>query len=152
LEIRAQVKASQASLALAETELSDTNLYCPSPGTVLTRIKEVGSVIAAGEPVFTVALQSPVWIRCYVAEPDLGYIFPGMEAEIVTDTKGSPRYKGHIGFISSVAEFTPKNVETTQLRTDLVYRLRVIVDNPDEGLRQGMPVTILLKKKGEKNS
>lgn len=151
-EMTANLKASAASLALAEIDLADTKLLCPSSGTILTRIKEVGSVLSTGTPVFTVALDEPIWIRCYVAEPDLGNIYPGMEAEIRTDTKGSPVYRGHIGFISSVAEFTPKNVETPQLRTDLVFRLRVIVDNPDERLRQGMPVTVHLKKNRESTS
>ena len=95
-----------------------------------------------GQPVYTLAVDNPVWVRTYVAEPDLGRIYPGQQATVSTDTGDS--YQGQIGFISPQAEFTPKNVETTQLRTDLVYRLRVIVDNPDQGLRQGMPVSIVI--------
>jgi HlyD family secretion protein len=117
---------------------------------ILTRIREPGSVINAGEPVYTLSIDSPVWVRTYVSEPNLGKIYPGMQAEVYTDTKTNPTYYGHIGFISPVAEFTPKTVETTELRSDLVYRLRVIVDNPDRGLRQGMPVTIRLKCESEK--
>jgi HlyD family secretion protein len=67
-----------------------------------------------------------------------------MEAEVYTDTYRGKVYKGKVGFISPVAEFTPKTVETTELRTDLVYRVRIYVDNPDQGLRQGMPVTVEL--------
>ena len=78
-----------------------------------------------------------------MSEPDLGRIQPGMMAEVRTDSGGV--YKGQVGFISPVAEFTPKTVETRELRTALVYRLRIIVDNPNGGLRQGMPVTVTLK-------
>jgi HlyD family secretion protein len=67
-----------------------------------------------------------------------------MEASVTTDTAPDRPYRGKIGFISPTAEFTPKAVETRELRTDLVYRLRVVVDNPDGGLRQGMPVTVAL--------
>jgi HlyD family secretion protein len=94
--------------------------------------------------VATLSLNDPVWIRAYVPEPDLGKIWPGMPAEIFTDTRPEHPYKGQVGFISPEAEFTPKNVETPRLRTDLVFRLRVVADNPDEGLRQGMPVTVKL--------
>ena len=94
--------------------------------------------------VYTVSLTGDVWVRAYVAEPDLGRIHPGMIVEVTTDTAPNKPYKGRIGFISPVAEFTPKSVETPDLRTDLVYRLRVIIDQPDTGLRQGMPVTIRL--------
>lgn len=143
-EYKANLEAAKASLAIALTEQHDTELFAPSSGMILTRIREPGSILNIGEPVFTLSLDAPVWIRAYVAEPDLGKIFPGMQAEIRTDTATNPVYKGHIGFISPVAEFTPKNVESPQLRTDLVFRLRVIVDNPDQGLRQGMPVTVTL--------
>lgn len=141
---RANLKESEAALGVAITNFSDTELYAPADGTILTRIREPGTVVNVGEPIYTLSLISPVWVRAFVAEPSLGKIFPGMEAEVYTDTKTNPVYKGHIGFISPVAEFTPKTVETTHLRTDLVYRLRVIVDNPDQGLRQGMPVTVKL--------
>lgn len=140
-----RLEEAKAALASALTRLEDTQLNCPSSGTILSRIKEPGSVLNVGEPVFTVSLDSPVWIRAYVNEPDLGKVYPGMTAEIYTDTKGNPTYFGHVGFISPVAEFTPKNVETTDLRTDLVYRLRIILEEPDEGIRQGMPVTVKLK-------
>ena len=112
---------------------------------ILTRIQEPGAIVAEGAPVYTLSLTAPVWVRTYVAEPDLGRIHPGMPAAVTTDSAPDKVYAGQIGFISPVAEFTPKTVETTSLRTDLVYRLRVIVDNPDNGLRQGMPVTVTLR-------
>ena len=143
----ANLSEAEAALGVALTNLADTEVYAPADGVVLTRIREPGTVVKVSDPVCTLSLTSPVWIRAYVSEPQLGQIYPGMPAEVYTDTKNSKPYRGHIGFISPVAEFTPKSVETTQLRTDLVYRFRVIADNPDEGLRQGMPVTIKLPLK-----
>ncbi len=140
----ANLKAAQATLGVAKTNLQFTDIYAPSEGTILTRIREPGSAVLVSEPVYTLSLLSPVWIRAFVSERDLGRIFPGMRAEVHTDTKGGKVYQGHIGFISPVAEFTPKTVETTQLRTDLVYRLRIIAENPDKFLKQGMPVTVKL--------
>jgi HlyD family secretion protein len=67
---------------------------------------------------------------------------------VVTDTRPDRPYRGRVGFVSPVAEFTPKTVQTPELRTDLVYRMRIIVDDADEGLRQGMPVTIRIPKAG----
>ncbi len=133
-----------AQLGVAETNLKDTACYAPTKGTILTRVREPGTVVREGETVYTLSILSPVWIRTFIGEPYLGLIYPGMPAEIYTDTPDGIVYKGQIGFISPVAEFTPKTVETTELRTTLVYRLRVIVDNPDYSLKQGMPVTIKL--------
>ncbi|WP_068468585.1 efflux RND transporter periplasmic adaptor subunit [Candidatus Protochlamydia phocaeensis] len=144
---QANLKEAQAALGVAMTNLQDTVIYAPSDGTILTRIREPGAIVREADPIYTLSLTSPIWVRAYVSEPDLGKIYPGMPAEVLTDTSGSPVYRGHIGFISPVAEFTPKTVETTQLRTDLVYRLRIIADNPDNGLRQGMPVTVKLRLK-----
>jgi len=144
----ANLEQAVASIGVARKNLDDTKVFAPTDGSILTRIKEPGSVVRAGEAVCTVSIKQPLWIRAYVSEPQLGLIYPDMPAEIYTDTKGSKAYVGHIGFISPVAEFTPKTVETTELRTDLVYRLRVVVDDADERLRQGMPVTVKLKLKG----
>lgn len=140
----ANVKAAEASLGISKTRLKDTLLFCPSEGTILTRIREPGTVVEPSVPIYGLSIKSPVWVRAYVNEPNLARIYPGMKAEVFTDTKGTPVYEGHIGFISPVSEFTPKTVETTDLRTDLVYRLRVVIDNPDQWLRQGMPVTVRL--------
>ncbi|MDR1677784.1 MAG: efflux RND transporter periplasmic adaptor subunit [Deltaproteobacteria bacterium] len=139
-EIKAKVETAQALLAQSQTNLKDTSLASPSTGLVLTRVCEPGTVVAAGQTVYSVSLDRPVWIRAYVEEPDLGRIYPGLKVRIKTDSGGD--YRGQIGFISPKAEFTPKTVETPSLRTSLVYRLRVVVDEPDQGLRQGMPVTV----------
>jgi HlyD family secretion protein len=138
----AQLKAAEATLATARTSLGDTELRAPNDGVILSRVHEPGSIVALTDPVFVLSLTEPVWVRGYVAEPDLGRIHPGMKIKVTSDTKPDEAYDGTIGFISPVAEFTPKAVETPELRTDLVYRLRVTIDKPGPDLRQGMPVTL----------
>ncbi len=144
--LEANLASAEASIAVAGTNLEFTEVYAPTQGTILTRIREPGSVVNPGESIYTLSIISPVWVRAFVSEPFLGLVYPGMPAEIHTDTSGKV-YQGHVGFISPVAEFTPKSVETTQLRSDLVYRLRIYAENPDQGLRQGMPVTVKLQLK-----
>lgn len=139
---QANLKEAEAALASAVTNLADTDIFSPSDGSILTRIREPGAIVRESDPIYTLSLNSPIWVRAFVNEPQLGLIYFGMPAEVWTDTNRV--YKGHVGFISPVAEFTPKTVETAQLRTDLVYRLRIIADNPDRFLLQGMPVTVKL--------
>ncbi len=139
---RAALQAAEAARDIAETALADTELRAPRPGTILARVREPGTVVAPGATVLTLTIDDPVWVRAFVPEPQLGLIHPGMAAEISSDSHPETVYHGHVGFISPTAEFTPKTVETPELRTALVYRLRIIVDNPDQGLRQGMPVTV----------
>lgn len=143
-EAMGNFNAAKAAALVAKDRLSYTEAYAPADGIVLARVREPGSVVREGDPVYTLSIASPVWVRAFISEPLLGTVSYGMEASILTDTKGAPSYKGRIGFISPVAEFTPKTVETTDLRTDLVYRLRIYVDNPDGRLKQGMPVTVKL--------
>ena len=142
--LKASLQEAEKAICVARNNLSYTKSYAPNDGIILSRVREVGSVINAGNPVYTLSLISPVWIRAFVDEPNLGVVHYGMDATIYTDIKGGKSYKGKIGFISPVAEFTPKSVQTTTLRTDLVYRLRVYVDNPDSCLIQAMPVTVKL--------
>lgn len=147
--LRADLWAAQAALVVAKDNLSYTEIFAPTDGVILTRIREPGTVVNPADPVYTLSVISPVWIRAFVDEPQLSSIYYGMPAEIYVDSEEGvdkgPVYKGQIGFISPVAEFTPKTVETTRLRTDLVYRVRVYADNPDQYLKQGMPVTVKLR-------
>ena len=145
-QLRANLMQAQAAVQVAEDNLFYTQAFAPTEGIILTRIREPGTVVNPADPVYTLSVSSPVWIRAFVDEPHLGQVFYGMEAEVFTDVENGPSYHGTVGFISPVAEFTPKTVETAELRTDLVYRLRIYVDNPDHGLVQGMPVTVKLKK------
>jgi len=142
---RAQLQADENAWELAQHRLADTKLYAPAAGTVSTRILEPGAVVLPNSPVYTLALADPVWARAYLLESDLGRVFPGMEAEITSDSFPDRVHKGWVGFISPTAEFTPKPVETPDLRTSLVYRTRIYAKNPDHTLRQGMPVTVRLR-------
>ncbi len=140
---KGQLDERVAAVEIAARNLADADLIAPSNGTVLSRVREVGAIVAAGETVYVLSLTTPVWVRTYVSEPDLGRIRPGMEVRIKTDTPRGKTFAGRIGFISTAAEFTPKTVETTELRTSLVYRLRIVVDDDTGFLRQGMPVTVI---------
>jgi len=137
----ARVAVAAAALAQARTALADAQLVAPSDAIVIARIREPGSMVASSTPVYSLSLRDPIYVRAYVSEPDLGRIAPGASVRVYTDSSDKV-YHGQIGFISPRAEFTPKTVETTDLRTDLVYRLRVVVSGAGEGLQQGMPVTI----------
>lgn len=139
---RASLQGAEANIAAARTALDDARLKAPASGTILSRLREPGAIISTSDIVYVLSLDRPVWVRGYVSEPLLGRIHPGLEVTVTTDSAPDRPYRGKIGFISPVAEFTPKSVETPELRTDLVYRLRVIIDEPDQGLRQGMPVTV----------
>jgi len=141
---RARLRADENALELAKHRLANTKLYAPAGGTVLIRILEPGAVVLPNSPVYTLALADPVWARAYLSESDLGRVYPGMKAEIVSDSFPDRPHAGWVGFISPTAEFTPKPVETPDLRTSLVYRTRIFVRDPDRTLRQGMPVTIRL--------
>ena len=114
------------------------------------RVHEIGAVVQGGQTVYTVTLNNPVWIRAYVTQPNLGNIRPGQEVLLSIDATPDKTYRGRIGFISPTAEFTPKTVETKEVRNDLVFRFRVIADDPDNVMRQGMPVTVTLRKDGGK--
>lgn len=141
-QAQASVEQAQAQVAQAELDLQDTTLIAPSPGTLLTRAVEPGSMLNAGSTALTLSLTRPVWVRAYVNEVSLNRATPGQQVQIHTDGRPDKPYHGKIGFVSPSAEFTPKTVETPDLRTDLVYRLRIIVTDADDSLRQGMPVTI----------
>ncbi len=139
----AQLAAAEAVRAQAATALADTELLAPSAGTVIARVREPGSMVASQSTVYSLSLDAPVYVRAYISEPDLGRIAPGTVVRVRSDSS-TKVYRGQVGFISPRAEFTPKTVETTELRTDLVYRLRIVIDqaSADAALRQGMPVTI----------
>jgi HlyD family secretion protein len=144
----AGLRALEAALDLARQKHEDTRLYAPGDGIIHNRILEPGAMASPGSPVLTLALTDPLWIRTYITEPDLGRVRPGMRAEIRTDSFPDKVYRGWLGFISPTAEFTPKSVETPELRTRLVYRARIFACNPEGELRLGMPVTVTLLPDG----
>lgn len=139
---KANLERAYAELSQATLHLQDTNLYSPSDGVVLTRAVEPGSMLPVNATILTVSLVNPVWVRAYVDEAELGKAKSGTKVKVYSDSDHKNSYDGQVGFVSSTAEFTPKTVETTNLRTQLVYRLRIIVEDTHHELRQGMPVTV----------
>lgn len=137
----AQRQQAVAQAAKARTDLNDTELRAPNAGTLLTRAREPGAIVQPGETVLTLTIDRPMRVRAYVPEPDLSRISPGMEVRVRADGNDKT-YRGTIANIAATAEFTPKTVQTEALRTDLVYRVRINITDPDDALRQGAPVTI----------
>ena len=140
----ALLASAKARLQKAQTALSDATLLAPSNGVISVRARELGAIVQAGQTVYALTLNDPVWIRAYVAQPRLGRIKPGMSVKLSIDSMPGRQYEGTVGFISPEAEFTPKTVQTEEVRDDLVYRIRVIASDPDNVFRQGMPVTVLV--------
>ncbi|HEY3919529.1 MAG TPA: HlyD family efflux transporter periplasmic adaptor subunit [Stellaceae bacterium] len=140
----AQLQGDEAQLALLQEQLADATLTAPADAVVRSRLMEPGEMASPQKPVFTLAITDPKWVRAYVSEADLGRIRPGEAASIAVDSFPKRRFDGWIGFISPVAEFTPKTVQTEELRTSLVYEIRVFVKDPADELRLGMPATVYL--------
>ena len=150
----ADYSGAVAQKNFAKNQLDYTKIYAPEEGTIMIRVQEPGANVSKGQPVYTMAKTKPVWVRAYVNETDFGNIKYGQTVKVYTDTTdpktGKKReYKGQVGYISPVAEFTPKTVQSTDIRTNLVYRIRVYIYDIDEYLRQGMPVTIKVDLTGE---
>jgi HlyD family secretion protein len=143
-EAEARQRATEAQLALLQQALVEAQLVAPVDAVVRTRIMEPGEMASPQKPVFSLAITDPKWVRAYVSEPDLGQVHPGMVAFVAVDSFPERRFDGWVGFVSPVAEFTPKTVQTEELRTSLVYEVRVFVKDPVDVLRLGMPATVYL--------
>jgi HlyD family secretion protein len=141
-QAEAQLRASEAQLAFLKRQLADTELFAPADAVVRTRLLEPGEMSSPQRPVFSLAIIDPKWVRAYVPENDMARVRPGMAARVVVDSFPDRPFEGWIGFISPVAEFTPKAVQTEELRTSLVYEVRVFVKDPEDELRLGMPATV----------
>jgi HlyD family secretion protein len=150
-EAEAQLRANEAQLALLRQQLIDAQLLAPMDAIVRTRILEPGEMASPQKPVFSLAITDPKWVRAYVAESNLGKVHEGIHAAVVVDSFPERRFEGWVGFISPVAEFTPKTVQTEELRTSLVYEVRVFVKDPSNDLRLGMPATVYLSTDKEKD-
>lgn len=144
LAAAARVAAAEAALAEHRQALEDATLRSPSNGIIRERIAEPGDFVSPQTPVLTLSLVDPVWIRTYVPETYLGKVVPGAPVHIITDSFPEKNYPGWVGSISPTAEFTPKHVETPELRTRLVYQARIFACNPDMELRLGMPATVVI--------
>lgn len=141
-QAQAQLEASQAELALLRRQLQDAELVAPTDAVVRSRLMEPGELATPQRPVFSLAITDPKWVRAYVPETALGRLNVGTPATVSIDSFPDAALAGSVGFISSVAEFTPKTVQTEELRTSLVYEVRVFVKDPEDRLRLGMPATI----------
>ncbi|HHO59163.1 MAG TPA: HlyD family efflux transporter periplasmic adaptor subunit [Thiotrichales bacterium] len=140
----AQLQAAKAQVALARQRLDDARLYAPADGVIRNRILDPGDMVFPQSAILTLALLDPVWVRAYVPETALGKIASGFKAGIMSDSFPGKQYEGWVGYISPTAEFTPKNVQTPELRTRLVYSIRVYACNSQNELRLGMPVTVTI--------
>ncbi|CNK09419.1 putative membrane fusion protein (MFP) component of efflux pump%2C membrane anchor protein YbhG [Yersinia frederiksenii] len=138
----AQVKALEADLELLRYRISQAELRSPVDAIVRARLQEPGDMTSPQKAVYTLALTEPKWVRVWVSESDLGRVKSGMAAQVVTDSFPDKPVSGKVGYISSVAEFTPKSVQTEELRTNLVYEVRIVVSDPDNVLRMGQPATV----------
>jgi len=140
----AQLQSQQASLAMLQQQLKDAELRAPVDAVVRSRVVEPGEISSPQKTAFTRAIVDPKWVRAYVAESDLGAVREGLHATVSVDAFPNVRFEGWVGFISPSAEFTPKAVETRELRSSLVYEIRVFVKDPEDKLRLGSPATVHL--------
>ncbi len=141
-EAGARFRGNKAQLEMLKQQLIDAVLVSPVDAVVRTRLMEAGEMATPQRPVFALAILTPKWVRAYVSDPDRGKVQEHMKAQITVDSYPGKNFDGWVGFISSVAEFTPKTVQTEELRTSLVYEVRIFVNDPDNKLCLGMPATV----------
>ena len=146
-EAEGALEGAIVSQRYQKNQLEYTQIFAPDDGIITSRVQEPGATVKSGQVVYTIAKDRPLWIRTYIPETQLGNIRYNTKARVITDsldpvTGKKRKYAGRVGYVSPVAEFTPKTVETEDLRTDLVYRIHIYVDETDDFLRQGMPVTV----------
>jgi len=140
-----QLAVAHAEQALIQRQIEESTLRAPVDAVVRARLLEPGDMASPQRPIFTLAVTGPKWVRAYVAETQLGRLRPGMAATVSTDSEPGRAIPARLGYISSVAEFTPKTVQTPELRTSLVYELRFMVEDPQDRLRMGMPASVQLE-------
>ena len=137
---QAEIERAKAQIALIDAQLADTVAASPITGLVLVKAADVGEVVAPGTTVVTVGDLDHPWLRAYISERDLGRVKVGSKARLTTDSFPGKVYDGRVTFISSEAEFTPKQIQTQEERVKLVYRVKIEVDNPRHELKNNMPV------------
>jgi HlyD family secretion protein len=139
---KATLAANEAAAAGFRRDLQEGELHAPSAGVIENRILEPGDMASPQKPVFTLALTDPLWVRVYLPETHLGRVPVGASAWVYTDSHPDQRFRAWVGYVSPNAEFTPKSVETTEIRASLVYQARVFVCEGRDALRLGMPATV----------
>jgi len=142
---QATLAANEAATAVIRRDIREGELRAPSEGVIENRILEPGDMASPAKPVFTLALTDPVWVRVYLPETQLGRVPVGAHATVSTDSQPGKGYRAWVGYVAPSAEFTPKSVETTEIRASLVYQARVFVCEGKEALRLGMPATVTVK-------
>ena len=137
---QSEIARSQAQAAISQSQLDDTVILAPIDGVILVKSAEAGEVLAAGTTIVTLGDLDHPWLRAYVGETDLGRVKLGAKVKLTTDSYPGKAYWGAVSFISSEAEFTPKQIQTKEERVKLVYRIKVDVDNTAHELKNNMPV------------
>jgi HlyD family secretion protein len=140
-----EYKAQMEAVAQAQRQLAYTTLTSPVPGVATVRLSEAGEVVTAGHPVLRIAALTKPWVRAYLSETKLGRVRLGQSVKVKVDSFPDKVFAGRLSYISPVAEFTPKTVETHELRVDLVYRVKVEVENPEGLLKIGMPADVIIE-------
>lgn len=146
---RAEISRSRALVGIAEAQLSDTTVQSPVGGVVLVKSAEVGEVLAPGTSVLTIGDLDRPWLRGYINETDLGRVKLGRKVKVTTDSFPGKVYWGTVSFISSEAEFTPKQIQTEEERVKLVYRIKVDIANPHHELKVNMPADAEIQVDGQ---
>ncbi|WP_455222774.1 efflux RND transporter periplasmic adaptor subunit [Kaarinaea lacus] len=140
-EFNARTEAAE----ITKQQLTYATLVSPVTGMITVRLSEAGEVVAPGQSIVRIAKTVQPWVRAYLNETQLGKVRVGQAAQVKIDGSPEKTFAGKLTFISPVAEFTPKTVETRELRVDLVYRIKVEVENPQGILKIGMPVDLILE-------
>ncbi len=143
-QARARAAAAEEAFNLSKKQVADTEIFAPFDGVVLSKSAEPGAYLNPGAPVVTVAQMDRVWLRAFVNETELGRIKLGQAASVSTDAFPKKVYPGKVSFIASQAEFTPKSVQTFEERINLMYRIKIDLDNTGGELKPGMPADALI--------
>ncbi|HLG98974.1 MAG TPA: HlyD family efflux transporter periplasmic adaptor subunit [Bryobacteraceae bacterium] len=136
----ADLERAKAQVAITQTQINDTVVTSPIDGVVLVKSAEIGEVLAAGTTVVTIGDIDHPWLRAYINETDLGRVKLGQPVQLSADSFPGKTYPGRVSFISSEAEFTPKQIQTREERVKLVYRIKIDAENPRHELKSNMPV------------
>ncbi len=142
---QADVQRASAQAGVLQSQINDREIVSPVDGVVLSKSAETGEVLAGGAALLTIGDIDRPWVRGYIGERDLGRVKIGMAADVTTDSYPGKTYRGKVTFINSEAEFTPKQIQTTEERVKLVYRVKIEVENPNRELKSNMPVDAVIK-------
>lgn len=130
---RAEIERTRAQVGMTQTQIADATVVAPIDGVVLVKAAEAGEVMAAGTTIVSLGDLEHPWLRAYINETDLGRVKLGGKVQLSTDSFPGKTYEGHISFIASEAEFTPKQIQTKEERVKLVYRIKIDVGNAHRG-------------------